>query len=487
MVMAVDIGTSSVRVGLFDRRGRSVIGAEQRRGYEIRTSIEGASEIDADELLENLWLCIDDVLEKSVNLSRRIAAVAACTFVGNIMGINSLGQASTPLMTYADTRAEKEVAGLKKDFDEAVVHDRTGVHFHSSYLPARFRWLARERRDLFQRVARWISIGEYMEMKLFGETAVSYSVASWSGLLDRHNLIWDPELLDMLALDWSNLSPLVDANAARAGLLSEFADRWPVLAGIPWFPALGDGATANVGSGCITRESVALTMGTTTALRVVTTEPVDTIPEGLWCYRVDRRRSLPGGALSEGGNLFGWLNHILRIEDMTYFEVSLEPKIPDCHGLTVLPFLSGERSPGWRGDARGVIHGLSQATRPEDIMQAGLEAVAFRIGMVFQRLAGLLPGDVRVVAGGGALRKSALWLQIITDVLGRPVELTSIEETSARGAALLAFEALGLIDDLKTNPVLTERTFFPDFKRHAIYRSAMERQQKLYNTLLKSD
>jgi gluconokinase len=153
----------------------------------------------------------------------------------------------------------------------------------------------------------------------------------------------------------------------------------------------------------------------------------------------------------------------------------------------VLPFLAGERSPGWQGHARATIHGISQATTPLEILQAGMEAVACRIALVFEKLAELLPDDLQIMAGGGAIHNSPAWLQIITDVLGRTSALAGIGEVSARGAALLAFEALGVIKDLKDIPVFIERTCYPDEERHTIYRRTIERQQRLYEKLIKDD
>ncbi len=184
-------------------------------------------------------------------------------------------------------------------------------------------------------------------------------------------------------------------------------------------PAIGDGAAANIGSGCISPCQVALTMGSTTAIRAIVEQPTQHVPNGLWCYRVDRRRSLAGGALSEGGSLFAWLKNVLRLTDPAELEAELNSLPPDGHGLTVLPFLAGERSPGWQGHARATIHGISQATTALEILQAGMEAVAGRIALVFEILAALLPEDLQIVAGGGAIHNSPAWLQIITDVLGR--------------------------------------------------------------------
>ena len=237
----------------------------------------------------------------------------------------------------------------------------------------------------------------------------------------------------------------------------------------------------------MTPSRVALTMGSTTAIRAVVEQSIDHVPNGLWCYRIDGRRSLAGGALSEGGSLFSWMKRTFQLADPPQLEAALKSIDPDGHGLTVLPFLAGERSPGWQGHARATIHGLSQATTAPEILQAGMEAVACRIALVFKKLAKLLPDDLQIVAGGGAIHNSPAWLQIITDMLDRASVESGIREVSARGAALLAFEALGLIKDLKDIPLFIERTCYPDGERHAIYRQTIRRQQRLYEKLVKDD
>jgi len=484
LVVSIDIGTSSIRASIFDRTGRSVEGLEARRAHEIQATSEGAAEADADVLLHAVFECLDRLMEKTGPLQPGIGGVAACTFVNNILGIDGDHRAETPLTTYADTRAEGEVGGLRFDFDETAAHDRTGCRFHPSYLPARFRWLGRARPDLFARVRRWVSIGEYLELKLFGETAVTYSVASWTGLLNRFRLVWDSQVLAGLPVKGSQLSPLTDVNRPRRGLRQEFAARWPALARVPWFPAVGDGAAANVGSGCISSRQVALTMGTTSALRAVLSDAPDHLPAGLWCYRVDGKRSLLGGALSEGGSVFAWMKDTLNLGAHPDLEKALAAMEPDSHGLTVLPFLAGERAPGWAGHARAVLQGLSLATTPLEILRAGMEAVAYRLFLVFELLRPLIPGEPQVVASGGALLRSPVWLQIVTDVLGRPVAVCEVPEATSRGAALLALEALGAIRDLEEVPHFILPGCQPDAQRHARYRKAVERQKELYEKLV---
>jgi gluconokinase len=155
---------------------------------------------------------------------------------------------------------------------------------------------------------------------------------------------------------------------------------------------------------------------------------------------------------------------------------------PDAHGLTVLPFWSGERSTGWSSGARGGILGLRQKTTPVEIMRATLEAIAYRFALIARALDQVAP-NATIVASGNALRSSPVWLQIIADVLGRPLLFGGTAEASIRGAALLGLEAVGKIATIEKDSIAIEQVFEPDLTRHARYQQGLARQEELYNRL----
>jgi len=483
-ILTIDVGSSSLRALLFDARGLTVPGILARKSIHLRTSPDGASEADPVALLNDIFETIDDVLQQAGDRALAIAGVAIDTFVSNLMGVDAAGEAVTPLLTYADARAADEVAGLRSDFDETAIHNRTGCRFHPSYWPAQLRWIDHVRPEMSAAVTRWMTLGDYLALTLFGKATLSYSAASWTGLLDRRRLVWDEDLIAGLPITPSQLPLLSDISPPGRGLKPHFAIRWPALADVPWFPAVGDGAAANIGSGCAAPDRVALTVGTSSAMRVVTTDDIERLPPGLWCYRVDSRRSLPGGALTEGGMIYAWLQETLRLTPAGPLDELLAAMPPDAHGLTILPFLAGERSPGWRGDARATIHGLRLSTRPLHILRAGMEAVAYRIALVYRQLRSLLPTDPDIIASGGALVNSPVWGQIMADVLGRPVTLAQTREASARGAALLALETLGFLPDVTAAPAPPGKTWRPDPRRFQRYQQAIERQVALYRQLI---
>jgi len=490
LILALDLGTSSFRALLFDRNGQAVEGTEEQRPHALRTTADGGAEADPDALVDLLIRCIDACLERSAGRVKDIAAVASSCFWHSLMGVDAAGRPATPLLMWADRRSAHQASTLESDLGPAV-HDRVGAAFHSSYWPAKIRWLQETQPVTTDRVAQWMGFAEYADLRLCGSSAASIAMASGSGMLDVHNIDWDPELLAALGVDKQTLPKLIDRNEPISPLIKEFAHRWSALAKIPWYPSIGDGACANVGSGAVSPERVALSLGTSGAMRTISPSVVGAefdIPRGLWGYRLDREHMVVGGATSNGGILLGWLRDLMgiKLDDVTMAEV--DAMAPDSHGLTLLPFVAGERFPPHVDSATGVIAGMTLATTPAAIVRAGMEAVAYRMGRIYDRLLPLAAQGHTIVANGGAILGSPTLLQMVADTLGHElIALPPDEEASGRGAAILALHAAGHIPDLVSAPdpaaFADVRVFAPDPVQHRTYQAALARQARLETTL----
>jgi gluconokinase len=309
-------------------------------------------------------------------------------------------------------------------------------------------------------------------------------MASATGLFDQHRCEWDWPFIKALGLPERTL-PAIALEKERPQLKPELAERWPSLAEARLYAMVGDGAANNIGGGCCTKDKVALMVGTSGAMRVAYEgDPPNTLPPSLWSYRVDRSRVVVGGALSDGGGLYRWLTELMSIDgEPEEVERRLDALEPDSHGLIILPFWSGERSTGWSPDARGAILGLTQDTKPIEILRAALEAIAYRFALIAEALDGLTE-HATIVATGNALRSSHVWLQIMADVLGRPVMFGGSTEASTRGAALLALEVVGKIERIEQSSVIVDEVFEPDMTRHSSYREGLARQEEMYRKLV---
>jgi gluconokinase len=214
-----------------------------------------------------------------------------------------------------------------------------------------------------------------------------------------------------------------------------------------------------------------------------------TIPDGLWCYRVDRRRYVLGGALSNGGEVFAWMKRTLALGTVSNEEIErqLSTQAPGAHGLTVLPLFAGERSTGWRADARAAITGMSLTTGPIEILRAALESVALRFRNIFDIMTQVLGPPKEVVASGGALLHSPAWTQMMADALGHPVIPCLEKEASGRGAALVALERLGAIRHIGEPAASTGNPVAPVAAHRAIYDEELRKQRRLYTKLFEEN
>ncbi len=485
-ILALDVGTSSTRAILYDTGGHALPDLTAQLSYQLTTSHEGEASVDADFLLDLVSRTIDEILQRAGERAGNIIAVATSTFWHTLLPLDAGGHPLLPLMTWEDTRPQRNCFELRQKLDEAAIHRRTGARLHTSYWPAKISWLAGAYPEIARQTARYVSFGEYLHERLLGRSVCSLCMASGTGLLNIHTRSWDADLLAALPLSPAQLPEIGDLSATLEGLRPEFARRWPALASVPWFPAIGDGAAANVGSHCVTSATWAVTMGTSSALRVVVPPEEVELEQGLWLYFVDARRALLGGALSEGGNMVAWLAKTLQLPDLAELDAQLGQMEPDAHGLTVLPMLSGERSPGWHTNASMTITGLTMHSTPAEIARAALEAVVFQVSRVYDQLAHALSAHTtspRLIASGAALLKSSLLRQVLADTLNRPLELLESGEASARGAALLALETLGIIPDLSQLTPKTSALVQPDPARHPVYQKARARQRALYELL----
>lgn len=470
-VLALDLGSSSLRAIVYDARAREVEGTEGRREWRWTTTADGGVEGAPDALLDACFEAVDQAIAGASSARQAISAVGVSTFWHNIMGVGRDGRPTSPVFSWADARSAGAARVLRDRMDQRAVRRRTGCVFHPSYPAARLFWLRTARPDAWRATRRWMSIGEYLTLRCFGRTACSVSMASGTGMLDLHRCEWDGEVLAAIGLAPDQLDPLTDLDAPLSGLAPEFAARWPAVARVPWLPAAGDGALSNLGTGCVGPGRAALVIGTSGALRVLRRIAPAEPPDGLWHYRLDRNRLLTGGAVSNGGNVFRWLQDQVALGTPEEVERGLRQREPDGHGLVVLPFLAGERSPGWPLAVRGAVVGLTLATDPLDLLQAGLEAVAQRFALIWDLLRGAAPEVSEIVASGGALLHSPAWMQIVADVLGHDIIASAEAEGSSRGAALLALELLGAMR-AEEAPAPLGATFSPDPGRHARYRDA---------------
>ena len=458
-VLALDLGTSSVRALVFDERGAALPDMLARRPTSLELSDDGKAELDPDAVVAAVGECLDELAGRG-ELDQVEHVATSCAW-HSVIALDDAGRRQTGALTWADTRAARLVPELRSRGDMDRLQAATGARPHTLYWTVKLPWLARQ---LSPAPARYLGLAEYVTGALLGDPSASPSMASGTGLLELATATWDAQALELAGVDERALPAI--ARGGWAGRLGpEGARRWPSLAGATWHPATGDGAASNVGAGCVSPDRVAINVGTSAAIRAV--EPAEAaapLHRELWRYLVDDGHVVSGAAFSGAGNLYAWLRQVTTLPAEGSVEAELAAVPPGSRGVVVMPYHAGSRPPLDLAAGSGAITGISLATTAVEILSATLEAVCYRLAAGYEALAAMLPAEPEVVASGGAIVASPWWQQTLADVLGRPVRLVDEPEASARGAALLA---LGQTTDPATVRVVEPRPDAADAQRAA--------------------
>lgn len=431
-VLALDIGTSSARAVVFDQMGQR-LGKEGQTRYQTTTTPTGGAQLSAVLVRDGLFQAVDQAL---AGVAEEIEAVGISCFWHSFLALSRSGRPLSPVYTWEDRSFTGALPALAAALDSEAYRQRTGCHLHPSYPPAK--------------VAGWLAAGNQMEIvgsfsayligQLFGELAEGISMASGSGLFNRLSQDWDPRALQAVGVTRSAMPDLGQgwiAHHLRPGL----SRRWPKLRRARWLYPVGDGAAASL-SVEGRSDTAVLSLGTSGGLRRLTDQMPRQLPQPLFCYLLDGKQAVVGGALSGGGNALTWLHEVARLPDWQAAGRLLERRPIGQGGVLLWPHLAGMRSPSWEWDASGAMLGLSLATQPADLMAAVVEAVCCDFRSIFLALQSVLPAQ-RVEASGGALAAVGCWPQLLADALGVAVAVPEDAEGSAWGAAKAAWAALG--------------------------------------------
>ncbi len=448
-VLALDIGTSSVRAALFDVRGGRMPGTLVQKSYPLTTDGEGRATLDPGELLRKARACLQGALRTASERGGLLGAGVTC-YWHSLLGVDAAGEALTPIYTWADSRCRPDAARLREEFDERAIHAETGCMLRASFWPAKLRWLRRTEAKLFKSVSYWMSPAEWVQWKLTGQRQCALGMATGTGLFNPSSLSWSPRLLE--------------ASGVREAQLSPVSDQGMSWKNVPLFPAIGDGAASNLGSQCKGPDWGAINVGTSAAMRVIRSGSKVRAPFGLFGYRVDAGRYLVGGAASNAGNLRAWCLRELRLAmsgDALEAALATRP----ISNLTVLPYWTAERAPRWNEESTGVIAGITQDTSALDLLAAITDASYLRLAEIAEAIPTSQP--IRWLVSGGILRSERA-LKRLASALNSPLYRNPEPEASLRGAAVFALEKLGCSPDLLLpgRPVKPDKTTVEIFKLH---------------------
>ncbi|MFX3636235.1 MAG: gluconokinase [Candidatus Pristimantibacillus sp.] len=482
IILAVDIGTTSLKALAVDQSGH--IHGSHSIPYPLHTPSPGYAEQDPDVIYEALLDGVAHVMKQGNWKAEQILCVTFSSANHSLILLDESGSPLTPSITWADQRSAAQAERLLKDGTGLSVYSRTGTPIHPMSPLVKLIWMREEQPELFRSAKLFVGIKEYVFNKLFGYTVMDYSLASATGLFNLEHLTWDEEAMQLAGIRAEQLPPLVPTTERLSGLKPEPAGRMGIGVDTPFVAGAQDGVLANLGIGAVEDGVLAVTIGTSGAVRTSVDHPVFD-PEGrLFCYALTKDLWITGGPTNNGAIVANWISDRLypgRPMDEVLPLAAESP--PGSNGLLFLPLLSGERAPFWDAQAKGVMFGLTLAHRETDMLRAAMEGVLYQITAIasFMKQIGGTPSEVR--ASGGFAR-SSLWCQMMADMLGVPVRIPSSVESSGLGAAQLGLYAM---QDCQ-GPLLrwkdTEGSLYePNEINHKLYQSILPLYLSLYDRL----
>lgn len=482
IVLAVDLGTTSTKTLAVDMDG-NVLGSHAI-GYPLHTPKPGYAEQDPDEILEAMQNTIAEVMKQGGWHADNVHCVTFSSANHSLIVIDKDGNPLTPSITWADQRSAPQVKRLLESGEGLAIYSRTGTPTHPMSPLAKIMWMKDELPDLYAAAYQFIGIKEYIFNRLFGTTVMDYSIASATGMFNLKELAWDEEALALVGISKSQLPPLAPTTDRLTGLREDAAARMGLSPATPFVLGAQDGVLANLGIGAVTDGVVAVTIGTSSAVRACVNEPTFD-PEGrLFCYALAEGHWLVGGPSNNGAIVAQWTaERLFPGKKMEEVLPQASHIAPGADGLLFMPLLSGERAPFWDAEAKGVMFGLTLAHTEQHMLRAAMEGVMFQIAAICQLMekAGNAPKEIR--ASGGFAR-SEVWCQIMADILGVPVHIPKVVESSGLGAAQLGLFAMNNCEGplLRWSGV-SGTVYEPNMGHHAVYQKLLPIYLNLYYSL----
>ncbi|MCL5074494.1 MAG: xylulokinase [Chloroflexi bacterium] len=452
-LMGIDVGTTGAKTLIISESGD--VAAKAMAEYPLCTPHPNWSEQDPEDWWSATVQSIQAALARANVSPRKIKGMGLTGQMHGLVLLDADGRALRPAMLWNDQRSENECREITERIGISRLMELVCNPALPGFTAPKILWVRKHEPQVYEKVAHILLPKDYIRYRLTGEFSTDVSDASGMLLLDIRRRAWSDEMLRALQIPREWLPTSSESTTVTGGVTAHAAQATGLHTGLPVVGGGGDQAAQAVGSGIVANGLVSATIGTSGVVFAHTDE-LRVEPQGrlhAFCHAVPGKWHVMGVMLSAGGSL-RWFRDVLgqlekTVADLTGrdpYEFLMEEAgraPPGSKGLVFLPYLSGERTPHPDPNARGAFIGLTLHHNKADMVRAVLEGVAFGLRDSLELLKEL-GQDVRQVriSGGGA--RSALWQQILADILGAELATVNVTEGAAYGAALLAGVGAGV-------------------------------------------
>ncbi|NKN67012.1 gluconokinase [Staphylococcus haemolyticus] len=455
-MIGVDIGTTSTKSVLYDENGQFIM--KHNIGYPLHTPNVDVSEENPDELFDAVLMTVKYVVREANIKKEDIKLISFSAQMHSLIALDAEHHRLTESITWADNRASKYAELINKEHQGSDIYQRTGTPIHPMSPLSKIFWMKHEQSDIYKQTAMFADIKTYIFYQLFEKYVIDYSMASATGMFNLEKLDWDKEALELLGITEAQLPQLVPTTHILKGMKKRYATLMGIDENTPIIVGASDGVLSNLGVNSYKKGEVAVTIGTSGAIRTVINKPRTDYKGRIFCYVLDEDHYVIGGPVNNGGVVLRWLrDELLASEVETAKRLGVDPydvltKIasrvkPGAEGLIFHPYLAGERAPLWNADARGSFFGLTLSHQKEHMIRAALEGVLYNLYTVYLALIEVMNETPSTIKATGGFAKSEVWRQMMADIFDTDLIVPESFESSCLGACVLGLKALGEIDD----------------------------------------
>lgn len=508
--IGIDIGTTSTKAVAFDSAGQVI--QKSQAGYSTRIPWPGRAEQDPEDIFQAVMSATRELIAKIG--TDELQAIGLSSAMHSMVAVDEQGHPLTPLMLWSDNRSSEEAKQLKQRPDAQALYERTGTPMHPMTPLTKLIWMQKHDAACFHHAGKFLAIKDYILFKWFGRYVTDYSMASGTGLFNIHTFSWDQEALQLAGITEGKLpepvSPLMLLTDMQPSIAEELGLKQP----LPVVVGASDGPLANIGSGAVHPRQMAVTIGTSGAVRKITDKPELDEHGRTFCYAITEGMWIVGGPTNNGAVCLQWFKenvqsykHSFTLEEVEAPSIEREASIiassqaaklspyeemfkaiasvpAGAEGLLFLPFLSGERAPHWDADAQGVFFGLGLQHHQAHMMRAVAEGMLYAIYSI-AKLLGEPPVAYESLIASGGFTQSSVGVAMMSDLFGVPVQLPDSPEASAFGAVILAMTATGKLASIRDGAQLVQfsRMFVPDVRITETYCHMYQLYERVYRHL----
>ena len=477
-VLSLEVSTSSAKCILYSAV-RGVLHSETAHYPE--ESSDGMTQ-DAYGITEAAYQVLRKAASKASELGVEVEGIGLCGTWHSLLlvdeGLKPVGR----IRTWADLSGADAAAAARARGEAQGYYERTGCVLHGMYPCWKLAWLTSPGQQGLKGASYVMSQLEWLYMSLTGERAASTCLASGSGLMNARTLGWDDMAVASAGITKGMLSPLKDR--FHMGRLSRAAAGCCGLkAGLPVSVGGADGAMNQLAVGGSDAGVMSVSVGTSGALRRLSPVPMIAKKPSTWCYNVSSKAWIAGAAVNNATNCLDWLIRSLGKSPgdvRAYEELDSAASSVDRESAPIfLPFIFGERCPGWQENRRGGFYGISPKHGPGALYYSIQEGILFNMLQCYRILESLAGEPGRIVISGGITRSDS-WVRMAADILGMRLEATGAANDSTVGAALVALAALEGRDGLGEVDAEPSAVYLPRHENMGLFSSRYERYLELY-------